>query len=43
MSPPFPESDLKASWYAASFNVLKRKRGILYIDRVTKFRRKQVS
>ena len=27
MSPPFPESDLKAAWHAAIFNVPKRKRG----------------
>ena len=36
ISPPFPESDLKAAWYAAIFNVPKRKKGILYIGRVTK-------
>ena len=36
ISPPFPESDLKAAWYVAIFNVPKRKRGILYIARVTK-------
>ena len=36
ISPPFPESDLKAAWYAAIFNVPKRKMGILYIGRVTK-------
>ena len=33
ISPPFPESDLKAVWYAAIFNVPKRKRGTF---RVTK-------
>ena len=36
MSLPFPESDLKAAWHAAIFNVPKRKRGILYIGRITK-------
>ena len=36
ISPPFPESDLKTAWYAAMFNVPKRKRGILHIGRVTK-------
>ena len=36
ISPPLPESDLKAAWYAAIFNVPKRKRGTLYIGRVTK-------
>ena len=36
ISPPFPESDLKAAWYAAIFNVPKRKRGTLYIGKVTK-------
>ena len=36
MSPPFPESDLKATWYAAIFNVPKRKSGTLYTGRVTK-------
>ena len=36
MSPPFPESDLKAAWYPVIFIVPKRNRGILYIGRVTK-------
>ena len=36
MSPPFPESDLKAAWYAAIFNVPERKRWTLYIGGVTK-------
>ena len=35
MCPPFPESDLNAAWYAAILNVPMRKRGILYVDRVT--------
>ena len=36
MSSPFPESDLKTACYAAIFNAPKRKRGILYVGRVTK-------
>ena len=36
MSPPFPESDLKAAWYPVIFIVPKRNRGILYVGRVTK-------
>ena len=35
MSPPFPEKDLNAAWYAAILNVPKRIRGILYVGRVT--------
>ena len=36
MSSPFPEGDLKTACYAAIFNVPKRKRGILYVGKVTK-------
>ena len=36
MSLSFPESDLKAAWYAAIFNCSKEEEGVLYIGRVTK-------